>query len=112
MATKVNFLIDQGTSFATAINLNDDDGNPLDLSGYTVAGQMRKAYSSQNYVAFVANLELGILNLGLSANTTGDLTAGRYVYDVELTDTNSIVTRLLEGVITVTPQVTRVGNGA
>lgn len=111
MATKVNFLIDQGTSFATTINLNDDDGNALDLSGYSVEGQMRKAYSSQNYVAFVANLALGELNLALSANTTKVLSPGRYVYDVELTDTNGIVTRLLEGVITVTPEVTRASNG-
>jgi len=107
MATKVNFLIDQGTSFETSINLNDDDGNPIDLTGYTVAGQMRKAYSSQNYVAFTANLELGILNLALSSNATNNLAAGRYVYDVELTDQNGLVTRLLEGIITVTPQVTR-----
>lgn len=112
MATKVNFLIDQGTSFATTINLNDDDGNPLDLSGYSIAGQMRKAYSSQNYIPFVANLQLGELNLGLSANTTTALSPGRYVYDVELTDTNGLITRLLEGVITVTPEVTRNNNGA
>jgi hypothetical protein len=111
MATKVNFLIDQGTTFETTINLNDDDGNPIDLTGYSIAGQMRKHYTSTNYVAFNANLALGELNLALAANTTDTLTPGRYVYDVELTDTNGLITRLLEGIITVTPQVTRQNNG-
>jgi hypothetical protein len=33
--------------------------------------------------------------------------AGRYVYDVELIDSFSLKSRLVEGIITITPEVTR-----
>ena len=45
--------------------------------------------------------------LSMSANTTNSIAAGRYVYDCELTDSNGIVSRLVEGIVTVTPGVTR-----
>jgi len=32
--------------------------------------------------------------------------AGRYVYDVEL-DNNGVISRIVEGIVTVTPQVTK-----
>jgi len=43
----------------------------------------------------------------MSANTTANVVAGRYVYDVELVDSGNVATRLIEGIVTVTPQVTR-----
>jgi hypothetical protein len=40
--------------------------------------------------------------------TTANTTAGRYVYDVKMTETSSsTVTRVVEGIVTVTPNVTR-----
>ena len=51
---------------------------------------------------------IGIIAMSMTANTTGTLTAGRYVYDIELTATaNGNVTRMIEGIVTVTPQVTK-----
>jgi len=41
----------------------------------------------------------------MNANTTSSITAGRYVYDVELVN-GSYVTRAAEGIVTVTPEVT------
>ena len=43
----------------------------------------------------------------MTANATANVVAGRYVYDVELVDGGGVVTRLLEGIVTVTPQVTK-----
>jgi hypothetical protein len=43
----------------------------------------------------------------MTANSSANVVAGRYVYDCELTDVNGAVTRLIEGIATVTPQVTR-----
>jgi hypothetical protein len=70
---------------------------------------MRKAYSSSNSTAFTVTANsAGIIAMSMSANTTGTLTAGRYVYDIELTATaNGNVTRMIEGIVTVTPQVTK-----
>lgn len=110
MAIKANLTIDQGTSFTTTLNLTDSDDIPINLSNYTYAGQIRKHYTSSNSTSFSISGggNTGILTLSLSANTTANLIAGRYVYDVEITETSSSsVTRVVEGIITVTPNVTR-----
>ena len=110
MATKANLVVDQGTTFSTTLTLTDDYGDPLILSGFAVSSQLRKWYTSSNSVAFaaVSNTSTGTITLSLSSNQTSSLVAGRYVYDVELTETSSnAVSRIVEGIVTVTPQVTR-----
>jgi len=107
MATKANISIDQGTTFNTIISLTDDSGNPLDLSVYTAESQIRKSYSSSNAVNFNISLSLGEITLSLDSNTSGNLTAGRYVYDVIVTDSSNTITRVVEGIVTVNPSVSR-----
>lgn len=109
MATKANLVIDQGSTFSAELNLTDENGDVLSLSGYTANSQIRKWYTSTNAAATFAtsiNVESGQITLTLTANQTGSLSAGRYVYDVELT-VGSEVSRIVEGIVTVTPQVTR-----
>lgn len=108
MATTVNLLIDQGATFSTVINLEDTAGAPIDLSTYTGASQMRKHFTSSNSVSFNVSLSnTGVVTLALTANQTTNLTAGRYVYDVEVTDGSGIISRIVEGIVTVSPNVTR-----
>lgn len=109
MALKANIVIDQGTDFSTSINVTNDDGDIVDLTGYTAAAQMRKHYTSSNSHNFTTSISAGqgIVTISMTANTTAAITAGRYVYDCELTSSSNAVTRLVEGVVTVTPQVTR-----
>lgn len=109
MATKANLFVDQGATFSTTVNLTDSDGNPIDLSGYTGAAQMRKSYTSSTSVAFVVTLDElnGTITLGLTANTTANIAGGRYLYDVELTDSTNAVSRVFEGIVTVNPNITR-----
>jgi hypothetical protein len=109
MAIKANLDIDQGSTFQTTINVTDDNDDIVNLTGYTGAAQLRKHYTSSNSVVFTVSISpsIGTVTLSMNANTTGGITAGRYVYDCELTDPNGAITRLLEGIVTVTPQVTR-----
>ena len=110
MAIKANLTVDQGTTFTTTLNLTDSSDTPIDLNNYTAAGQIRKHFTSSNSTSFGISLggNTGIITLSLSANTTANLVSGRYVYDVEITDTSSnAVTRVVEGIVTVTPNVTR-----
>lgn len=109
MALKANITIDQGTSFATTIDVTDEDGNVIDLTGYTGAAQMRKHYTSTTYYAFTVSISAGAgeVTLSMTANATNNVAAGRYVYDCELTDGSGTVSRLVEGIVTVTPGVTR-----
>lgn len=107
MAVKANITIDQGTDFATSIDVTDDNGDPTDLSGFTGAAQMRKHYTSTNSYSFSVAVATGAVTLSMNSATTTSIPAGRYVYDCELTSSGNVVTRIVEGIVTVTPQVTR-----
>lgn len=109
MATKANIIIDQGTTFTTSINLTDDNGDAIDLTGYTGSSQMRKHYTSSNSQSFTVSLSntSGVVSLSLTATQTANLAPGRYVYDVEVVSGANVVSRIVEGIVTVTPEVTR-----
>jgi len=109
MATKANLVIDQGATFLVELDLKDENGDILVLSGYTANSQIRKWYTSSNTAASFStavNVANGSITLSLTSAQTSNLVAGRYVYDVEIQD-NTSVTRIIEGIVTVTPQVTR-----
>jgi len=108
MATKVNLVVDQGSTFQTSVTFNDENGNTINFSTYSGAAQMRKHFTSSNSVSFSVNMTSnGVITLGLTANQTANLTSGRYVYDLEVTDATNQISRLIEGIVTVTPNVTR-----
>jgi hypothetical protein len=109
MASKANLVIDQGSTFSSDLYLTDTEGAPLILSGYTASSQVRKWYTSANaavnFTTFV-NTTSAFITLSLTSTQTASLTSGRYVYDVEISDGIN-VSRVVEGIVTVTPQVTR-----
>ena len=107
MATaKQNLVIDQGSTFSQQIVLTNVNNEPYNVANTTVSSQIRKNYMSSNSVAFSTVLQDGVLTLGLTVLQTSALIPGRYMYDVLLitpTETN----RIIEGIVTVTPAVTR-----
>lgn len=110
MASKVNLVIDQGTTYNLYVELNDQYGNPLSGQDYTPYGKIRKHYLSTNATSFNASLSntgTGVLTLSLTANQTSALQYGKYVYDVELVDSSNNVTRVFEGTVLVTPEATK-----
>lgn len=108
MAIKANLFVDQGTDYQTTITLTDVDDNIVNLAGYTANAQLRKTYTSSNAVNFTVTLTeaTGEVTLSLTDTQTSNIVAGRYVYDVLLTSAN-ITTRIVEGIVTVTPGVTK-----
>jgi hypothetical protein len=108
MAAKVNIVIDQGTTFNTTYTIHDAIDEPIDFTGFTANSQIRKSYSSSNsYVFDVSLSNAGLVTLSMNAATTSSITAGRYVYDVEVQSVSGIRSRIVEGIVTVTPQVTK-----
>jgi hypothetical protein len=111
MAIYANLTVDQGSSFESTIDITDSENNPVNLTGYTFRGQIRKTYASTTSVSFTIASSTptgGSINLVLSATQTSGIKAGRYLYDVEIISSTNIVTRVIEGQIEVTPRVTRV----
>lgn len=109
MSVRANLTIDQGAVFSTVITITDANNNATTLSGYTGNAVLRKAYSSLNVAqtfTVSVNAELGEVTLSLTANQTSNIVAGRYVYDVKLTDANGAPYRIVEGIATINPKVT------
>lgn len=112
MAAYTELYLDQGATFNNIINLTDDITNaPINIAGYTITSQMKRSYYSSNITAnivcTVTNYSNGEITMSMTAANTAKIKAGRYVFDVKLKDQVNIITRVLEGIITVTPQVTK-----
>lgn len=116
MATYEEFSIDQGTDVAIELHLVDKNGAIKDITDYSVAAKMKKTYNSDSsdtttFTAIVSDAASGVVTLSLTNSQTDLLKSGRYVYDVELSyvdsDENTIIERILEGRIQVTPSVTK-----
>ena len=110
MAIVSNLTVDQGSTFSASIDITDTEDNILTLTGYTVAGQIRKTYDSTisvDFSASVSNASTGEVTISLTPAQTNALVAGRNVYDVEITSAGGTVTRVIEGQLEVTPGVTQ-----
>jgi hypothetical protein len=109
MASKANLVMDQGAEFSATITLTDNAGQLIDLNYFTGRSQMRKSYTSSSYKSFNVALDANnaTITLTMDSANTNTITAGRYVYDLEVINSSNLVSRILEGIVTVTPQVTK-----
>lgn len=108
MAQKVNIVLDQGTTFNTDFTFTDENDNPIDFTTFQGSSQMRKSPISVTSHTFTVSLgNTGIIALSMNAATTSTITAGRYLYDLEVVSSSNVVSRLVEGIVTVTPEITR-----
>ena len=117
MAVYEDITIDQGADVAIELHLINKDKSAKNLANHTVAAKMKRTYNSDsddtlNFNCIVASPATdGITTLSLTNTQTNTLKPGQYVYDVELSFVDSssatIIERILEGKILVTPSVTR-----
>ena len=56
MAVYSNILVDQGADYSASIDVTDNDGDNINLTGYSAAGQIRKTYSSSTAVNFAVSV--------------------------------------------------------
>jgi hypothetical protein len=116
MSAKYNLVCDQATTFNFQFQVQNNiagTATPWNLTGYTGTMTVRPfvGASTTTVVASTANGRMvfdalnGRVTVTLSSTITGDITAGRYAYDLVL-DSGSEVTRILEGKFIVTGAVT------
>jgi len=115
MAEYEKFTFDQGSDIAVELELVDQNNNYKNLTNYDVNAQMKKNFNSDSsetttFSAAVTDATRGILVLTLTNEQTSALKVGSYVYDVEISHEdssgNTIIERVLEGKIRVSPNVT------
>ena len=105
-----NITVDTGTNFYREFYLDSIDGTPLDLTGYTAKSEVRKHPQSVGAattfsVSFVDRSN-GLIRLSLSKKETTAIKAGRYVYDVMLTDSSNKKSIVVEGMFNARLDVT------
>ena len=115
MATNYNTTIDQGADWYINFSYKDSAGVAINLTGYTAALQLRSEPSDATAVLSLSSPSSGIAITGATgliavhatAVQTAAIQEGIYYYDLEITSGAGIVTRLIQGQIVVSPQVTR-----
>jgi len=111
MATISNIFINQGTDFSTTVTISDAVGAALDLKGYTALAQLRKTYESTTSTAFAVAFDssrlTGKVTISLTDTQTASIESGRYVYDLLVTSGTGLKTRVVEGIATLNPSVSR-----
>ena len=110
LAAVTNLIVYQGTDFQTTFFVTNDNGSAFDLTDYTGASLIKKHYESSTSVAMQVNINppenTGSVTLTLPNDVTASMIPGKYVYDVVLTSSFGIKSRVLEGILTVVEGVT------
>jgi hypothetical protein len=104
-------FLEQGADFSMSIVLDDVSGSSFNLTNFSASSQMRKSYYSTNAAATFsvstgADPSVGTIIISLDSANTANIYPGRYVYDVYVAEGNARF-RVLEGIVNVTPQVTK-----
>ena len=114
MAEYVELYMDRGAEFSTTVAINDESTNtPQNLMGYIVTSQMRKSLISinatANLVCTIPTPNTGEIFVELDSANTANISPGTYFFDVKTKDVRggNLVSRLVEGLIIVSPSITR-----
>lgn len=110
----LNLTFSQGATWKLSMTYTNSTGDPINLTNYTARMQARPSYESAITVLNLANgtgITLGgtagSIDLLVPATTTAAIGAAQYVYDLEIASASDEVTRVIEGTLQVTPEVTR-----
>lgn len=115
MVDKINLIVYQGTDFRRLMELRDETGALMNLTGYLFRGQVRQSYGSNVVFEFVFTIRdqgesTGVVDLHIPSASTaaiGITEPTDYIYDIEMVDAASEVRRVMEGSIKLRPEVTK-----
>jgi hypothetical protein len=107
MAISRNILFYQGANSVMQSLVSNSDGNPVDLTEFEISGKIKKHHGSANIISFsCTGYANGIILCTLDSQTTANMDAGRYVYNVDITEnsTNNTI-RVQHGLLVLKPSV-------
>jgi hypothetical protein len=112
-AGALDFTIEQGATFNLLMTWKIDDV-AVNLTGYTARLQARVDVEDTETVLSLTTGSgitlggaLGTISLDRTATQTAVLPTGEFVYDLELQSGGGVVTRLVQGQLTISAEVTR-----
>ena len=105
-----NLLIYKHTDFEQTFVLEDSQSNSAkDLTGFSGTCKMQRTLNLGSLTSFslaFTNRLLGKVRISLTSTQTGNIADGKYFYELMLTDPNSVVERVIEGIVIVKHPVT------
>jgi len=114
---EIDLKIYQGASFQKSWKIQDKEGNPVDLTGWSAFCHIRKKKASddiileattENEKLFIEQGEDTVYGFDLEPEDTQIFTMKDAVYDIKLVDPQGHAVRIQEGKISVSLAVTRV----
>ena len=124
-AGRYSFIIEQGSTLNLELQYKDENGVPIDLSNYSGKMQLRSSVDSSIVILELSSSlqadgtglnfsgsngstppASGSVGIFISATSSSALDFTEAVYDLEITS-GSIVTRILEGKVKLSKEVTR-----
>ena len=126
-AGKYSFVIEQGSTVDFEIQYKDSNNIPVNLTGYSGKMMIRSNYADQNPITYailssslaadgtglnfsgsngITPPASGSIGIYISAISSSNFTFNTAHYDLEITS-GSVVTRILEGQVSLSQEVTR-----
>lgn len=114
-AAKRNIIIEQGATYTLNLIWKDSASVPVNLTGYSARMQVRRTFNSDDTLLDLSSSNgditlggaLGTIAIVASATDTALIYVKTGFYDIELESSSGVVTRLMEGEVTIKPEVTR-----
>ena len=105
-----NLVIYKFTDFEQSFVLEDSRSNSeKNLTGFSATCKMQRTLNLGSLTDFnltFPNRQLGKVRIGLTSTQTANIADGKYFYELMLTDPNSVVERVIEGIVIVKHPVT------
>ena len=111
MATNYNLNITRGSNFSVRLIAKDENGTPINLSGYSANAQVRHHYSSTGVLLDLSPTPVepkasGYIDIYLSGTQTSGVPIVQGVYDLEIS-AGSYTNKLIKGYANIFPEVSR-----
>jgi hypothetical protein len=114
-AAQADLVIEQGATFNQSFQWTDSAGVAINLTGYTGRMQIRQSITAATTIADLTTANGGIVitpatgtvQAVISAASTAAMSFSSAVYDLELVAGDGTVTRLVQGSVTLSKEVTR-----
>lgn len=104
-----NLEIVQNTDYTRTFTVLDSNNQIINLSSYTLAAQLRRNHTKDEYVEFTMSTidaANGKASMHLSHSITNTLD-GKYMYDIFLIDITEQRYRIESGLVTIIANITR-----
>lgn len=108
MSSQLNIYIDKGTDFRLTVELFDEDDLDLPITNYEFFGDIRKLYSNKRAAEFEFQKSANDVTLILSADSTSQMSPGKYQYDIIMKKPTGELSKIINGLAFVVSTITEV----